>query len=91
MSDVKFDVALSWDGITLQPGGYEVSVLPEECVVVLRQRDTEVARLAATLRSSKMRVKQLHAQLFHVQGEPRRLLVVRTPPADEWVVSLDEV
>jgi hypothetical protein len=37
-----------------------------------------------------MQVGNTTVQLREVEGEPAMLLVVRTPPANEWVVRLEK-
>ncbi len=79
--------SVSAGGITLEKGDYAV-VVDEQSHSVLMSRGAFAARLPALERASKVQVRKLRAELRPVPGEDRWLLVVRTPPAREWVVSL---
>lgn len=87
---VRVDVPLRAAGVDLEPGTYDVTVDEESSTVALRRDGVEVVRADAFARSAKAKVGKPTAELREVAGEPRRLLVARTPPAAEWVVSLDE-
>ena len=87
---VCVDAPLRAGGVDLDPGDYEVTVDEDSSTIALRRDGTEVLRAEALARSSKMMVRKPKADLHKVAGEPRRLLVARTPPAEEWVLSLDE-
>ncbi len=76
-------------GNRLPAGEYEVGVDEERGQVTLAGAGGTL-RVPATRRSAKMRVDKPSAQLRQIAGEPRRLLIVRTPPAIEWVVSLQD-
>ncbi len=84
------DAPLRAAGVDIAPGVYEVTVDEEGSAIVLRRDGTEVLRAEALSRGAKAKVRKPNARLRQVVGEPRRLLVVRTPPSGEWVVSLDE-
>jgi hypothetical protein len=88
---VRLDVGLRAGGQDLEPGEYEVAVDEDASTISLRRDGSEVARAPALARAAKMRVADPNAQLRQVSGEPRRLLIVRTPPSTEWVLSLDEL
>jgi hypothetical protein len=87
---VEVDAPLRADGVDIEPGHYEVTVEEESSTIVLSRDGAEVLRAGALARGSKARVRKPNAKLRQVVGEPRRLLVARTPPAEEWVLSLDE-
>ncbi len=87
---VRVDAPLRAGGVDLEPGEYDVSVDEERSTIVLHRDGEEVLRADAFARSSKAKVSKPKVELRQVAGEPRRLLVARTPPAEEWVVSLDE-
>ena len=87
---VRVDVPLRAGGVDLEPGDYDVSVDEAGTAIVLCRDGAEVLRADALARSSKAKVRKPEVDLRQVVGEPRRLLVVRTPPAEEWVLSLDE-
>ena len=75
-------------GILIPRGDYVVSADELEGQVVLINTET-VLRVGALRRAAKARVTAPTVQLRQVVGEERDLLIVRTPPATEWVVSLD--
>jgi hypothetical protein len=85
---IHTDTPLRAQGLSIAPGDYEVAV-QEGAGLVRLTSDTQTHRLEATQRSSKVEVESPSAQMRQVAGEPRCLLIVRTPPATEWVVSLD--
>jgi hypothetical protein len=84
---ISVDSEMALRGSVVSPGRYRVEV--DEASQELRLDDGRgVIVLPAEKRSSKRRVAELEAQLRPVAGQPRQLLIVRTPPATEWVVSL---
>jgi hypothetical protein len=85
--NIRLDRLLCAAGVSLPPGEYEVSV-DESSHRVLLSELGRVLRIPGVRRSSKMRVDEPSVQLRQVVGEPRSLLIVRVPPATEWVVSL---
>jgi hypothetical protein len=85
---VHLDRAIRIGDTRLPAGDYEVQV-DEPNGKVLLSRDAETFRLDASRRSSKMQVNRPSVQLRPVVAEPRWLLIVRTPPASEWVVNLE--
>jgi hypothetical protein len=85
---IRLDIPVRVGDIQIPSGEYQVEV-HEASKLVRLSSTTAVFKLAAKERSSKMRVKNPSTQLRQVVGEPRRLLIVRTPPATEWVTSLD--
>jgi hypothetical protein len=89
--NVHLDVPLRVGDRDLEPGDYEVVVDEDRQRISLRRDGVERAAGPAIARAAKMQVQEPRSQLRQVQGEPRRLLVARTPPANEWVLSLDEV
>jgi hypothetical protein len=88
---LRIDAALRFEGSTIPAGTYEADVDEDGSTIVLRDDDNVVATLAAMLRPAKRAVRRPKVQLREVAGEPRRLLVARTPPANEWVASLDVI
>jgi hypothetical protein len=70
-------------------GTFEVAVDEQNGKVRLSGAGLEVL-LSATLRSSKVRVNTPVLHLLPVEREPRWLLIVRMPPAHEWVVNLEK-
>jgi hypothetical protein len=73
----------------IPPGDYEVGV-DEQSGQITLAGGSAVFKLDALQRPSKARVNKPTAKLRQVVGEPRWLLVARTPPASEWVVSLQD-
>jgi hypothetical protein len=71
----------------IEEGTYQVTADTAEPRIVLAGPEDRYL-LIPTVRSSKMRVESPSAELRDVSDEPRILLVVRTPPANELVVSL---
>jgi hypothetical protein len=84
------DVPLRAGTVDIEPGEYDGTVDEESSAIVLSRDGTEVLRAEALSRGAKAKVRTPHARLRQVVGEPRRLLVARTPPSGEWVLSLDE-
>jgi hypothetical protein len=87
---LRIDAPLRAGGVDIDPGDYDVSVDEEASTVILHRDGAEVLRAEASSRSSKVMVRKPKVELREVAAEPRRLLVARTPPAREWVLSLDE-
>ncbi len=87
---LRIDRTLRHEDSTIPAGEYEVEVDEEGSSVILKRDGDVVAATRATSRSAKRAVRKPKVELREVAGEPRRLLVARTPPAEEWVVSLDE-
>lgn len=85
---IHTDTPLRAQGFFIAPDDFRVTV-QEDAGLVRLTSDTESHELQATQRSSKMESRKPSAQMRQVSGEPRYLLIVRTPPATEWVVSLD--
>ncbi len=90
---LRFPLPLRAGGQLLPPGRYDVSVdeAAGEIVVAGIPQAAGVIHVPALERASKVRIPDVRAQLRKVRGEPRWLLVVRTPPAKEWLASLDQV
>lgn len=89
---LRIDRALRCEDDTAIPAGtYEVEVDEDGSTVVLARDGAQVAAPAAVLRPAKRAVRKPKVELREVADAPRRLLVARTPPANEWVVPLDEV
>ena len=88
---VSLDAAMRAGDTELAPGEYEVAVDEDSSRIVLRRDGDDVANEPALARAAKMQVSEPNVQLRQVKDEPRRLLVARTPPASEWVLSLDEL
>ena len=63
--------------------------LDEATQTLILTKAGEEIQLTPMLRSSKMQVRRSTVELRQVGGEPAMLLVVRTPPAQEWVVRLE--
>ena len=84
------DEPLRSGDVDIDPGTYDVEVDEEGSAVILRHDGAQVLRADALARGAKMKVRKPSVKLRKVVDEPRRLLVARTPPSDEWVVSLDE-
>lgn len=78
------------DDTTIAAGTYEVEVDEAASTIVLARDGAPVAAPAAVLRPAKRAVRKPKVELRDVADAPRRLLVARTPPANEWVVPLDE-
>jgi hypothetical protein len=77
-------------GETRIPSGtFEVEV-DEQAEKVRLSATGQQVFLNATLRSSKVRVTNPVVRLFPVEREARWLLIVRMPPAREWVVNLEK-
>ena len=74
----------------IEPGEYDVTVDDASSAIVLSRDGTEILRADALARATKAKVREPSARLRKVVDEPRRLLIARRPPSDEWVVSLDE-
>lgn len=87
--NIRFDRSFHTGVLSLSPGNYQVNIDVDSVQVILSNATGEF-RLGATKRSSKMRVTKSSSKLRQVVGEPRWLLIIRTPPADKWVVSLQE-
>lgn len=86
---IRLTEPLYAQGKTVPAGDYRVRVDEERRHLHLEGGSGAVT-LTAEDRPGKARVRRPAAHLRPVQGEPRRLLIVRTPPATEWVISLDE-
>ena len=71
-------------GVLVDPGRYEVRIDESRERIVLTSSARSYA-LTGFFRASKVDVKTPYAQLRKVEGEPRRLLVVRVPPGVEWI------
>ena len=69
------------------PGDYQVTVDEENHKIRLEGTDTTIV-LSASVRQTKIRVRSLSVYVDDVAGENRQLLIVRTPPGTEWLVSL---
>lgn len=76
--------------VDVEPGDYDVAVDEETWTIILPRDGAEVLRAEALARSSKAMVRKPKVELRAVAGQSRRLLVVRTSPAAERVLSLDE-
>ena len=87
---VRVDRPLRCDDTTIAPGRYEAEVDEARSAVVLTRDGAPSVTLAAMLRPSKAAVRKSKIELRQVADAPRRLLVARTPPANEWVVPLEE-
>jgi hypothetical protein len=87
---IHLDSPLQAQGITIVPGDYEVHVEEADGLLLL-VGETASIKLKPIKRSSKMAVRNPSVQMRQVANEPRYLLVVRTPPATEWVVSLEPI
>ena len=87
---LKVDAPLRADGVDIEPGTYDVTVDEPSSTIVICRDGEEVLRAEALSRGSKAKVRRPHVKLRQVVGEPRRLLVARTPPSGDWVLSLDE-
>jgi hypothetical protein len=74
----------------IEPGEYDVTIDEASSTIVLSRDGAEVLRMDALARGAKAKVRKPVVKLRKVVDEPRRLLVARTPPSDEWVASLDE-
>jgi hypothetical protein len=81
---VDVDEPVRVGGILVDPGRYEVRVDESRERIVL-SNDERVYALTGFFRASKVQVKTASAQLRKVDGETRRLLVVRVPPGMEWI------
>ena len=75
--------------IELPTGEYQVSVDADNEMVILSQADKSFS-LDAKRRYRVFRFKHPSVELRQVVGEPRWLLLVRSPPVTEWVVSLTQ-
>jgi hypothetical protein len=84
------DAPLRAGDVDIEPGTYDVTVDEASSTIVLHREGAEILRAEAFARGSKVQVRKPSAKLRKVVDEPRRLLVARTPPSDEWVLSLDE-
>lgn len=87
---IRLDGPVRVGDVRIPSDEYRVEVREADGLVRL-SGSTAAFELVAKGRSSKMRVKSPSSQLRRVVGEPRQLLIVRTPPATEWVVSLKDV
>lgn len=88
---LRIDRALRCEDETTIPAGtYDVEVDEAGSSVVLARDGVQVAAPDAVLRPAKRAVRKPKVELRDVADAPRRLLVARTPPANEWVVPLDE-
>jgi hypothetical protein len=87
--DIRLEQALRYESTTLPPGTYVLRLDTAQGEIALSGPPAAL-RLKPLVRSSKVRVKRPEARLAQVRGERRRLLIVRIPPATEWVVSFDE-
>jgi hypothetical protein len=85
---LKISDALRADGTDIEPGTYDVAVDEEASAIVLSRDGAEPVRVQALSRASKAKVRRPSVRLRETDDEHRRLLVARTPPADEWVVAL---
>jgi len=72
------------------PGGKYTVRLDEGAQTVILSGEGREFQLTPFPRSSKMRVSNDAVQLRNVMGEPAMLLILRTPPANEWVVRLEK-
>jgi hypothetical protein len=86
--DIRLEQALGYGSTTLPPGTYVLGLDTAQGEISLS--GPAALRVKPLLRSSKVRVKRPEARLAQVRGERRHLLIVRIPPATEWVVSFDE-
>jgi hypothetical protein len=84
------DAPLRCGSVDIEPGDYDVAVDEDTATIVLRRDGDEILRAEALARGAKAKVRSADVRLREVVGEPRRLLVARTPPSSEWVLSLDE-
>jgi hypothetical protein len=84
-----FDTPVRAGEVWLPSGDYQVNLEAESGQIVL-SNPGGVYKVQALKRGSKMRVGRPTVQLRPVTGEPRHLLIVRTPPALEWVASLQD-
>jgi hypothetical protein len=87
---LRVDEPLRCGASDLEPGEYDVTIDEASSTIVLSRDGAEVLRMDALARGAKAKVRKPVVKLRKVVDEPRRLLVARTPPSDEWVVSLDE-
>ena len=81
---VEGDEPVRIGGMLVDPGRYEVRIDESRERIVLSSGVRTYA-LTGFFRASKVQVKAPYAQLRKVEGEPRRLLVVRVPPGVEWI------
>jgi hypothetical protein len=81
---VEGDEPVRIGGMLVDPGRYEVRIDESRERIVLTSGARSYA-LTGFFRASKTQVKVAYAQLRKVEGEPRRLLVVRVPPGVEWI------
>jgi len=86
---IRLPSGLRASSVPLPSGDYEVTVRPEERVIILAGQGGRF-RLEAQERASKAQVSRPAAQLRPVEGERRFLVVARLPPASEWVGTLVE-
>ena len=82
--DVDGDEPVRVGGVLVDPGRYEVRVDESRERIVLSNEQRSYA-LTGFYRAAKEQVKASYAQLRKVDGESRRLLVVRVPPGVEWI------
>ena len=86
---VHFAVLLHTEEAPLRAGDYTVD-LDEGSSTLVLCHGTDTYRLRAEKRVSKAQVSQRQTELLKVEGERRYLLLLRSPPADEWVAGLSE-
>jgi hypothetical protein len=84
MVTIDGDEPVRIGGMLVDPGRYEVRIDESRERIVL-QSGVRTYALTGFFRAAKISVKSPEAQLRRVEGEPRRLLVVRLPPGVEWV------
>ena len=87
--EIEITNTLYAGNVQIPPGRYSVRLDEATQTLILAKAGEEV-QLTPLLRSSKMQVRRSTAELRQVGGEPAMLLVVRTPPAQEWVVRLEK-
>jgi hypothetical protein len=87
--EIEITDMLCAGSVQIPPGRYSVR-LDEATQTLTLSKAGEEVQLTPLLRSSKMQVRHNTAELRQVGGEPAMLLIVRTPPAQEWVVRLEK-
>jgi hypothetical protein len=85
---IRLDRPLRHGSTILPSGAYALELDEVECEIALSGPGS--LRVRPDVRNSKVRVRRPEARLADVRGEARRLLIVRIPPATEWLVSFDE-
>lgn len=87
---LKLDSAILTDGgRVIEAGDYQLSVdLGQQTFAISGGDQVTPAFFRARMRAAKAAVDASTLSLRPVEGEPRSLLVVRLPPADEWVASV---